>query len=219
MEPAVKAITLHQPWASLIAVGVKTIETRGRRTSYRGRIVIHAGQARPVDVMPWILRPDRNVMVDSRVPHVSPEIPLRLGAVVASAVLTDCVPVQNLINEPTCHIAEPWGAGHYIVDLVEQRPFGDYGEGRWALLLDDIAPTTDRCPACWRTATHARDCTTCGGSGSVPVPGGGAACPGCYVATPPECRVCDDYGWCDPIPARGQQAVPWEWTPQPAVAS
>lgn len=43
----VKAITLHQPWASLIAAGVKTIETRSWSTPYRGIIAIHAGVTMP----------------------------------------------------------------------------------------------------------------------------------------------------------------------------
>lgn len=37
-----KALTLHQPWASLVACGVKTIETRSWSTSYRGPLAIHA---------------------------------------------------------------------------------------------------------------------------------------------------------------------------------
>lgn len=39
-----KALTLHQPWASLIALGVKTIETRSWSTKYRGPLAIHAGK-------------------------------------------------------------------------------------------------------------------------------------------------------------------------------
>lgn len=35
-----KAISLHQPWANLIAEGRKTIETRFRRTKHRGDLVI-----------------------------------------------------------------------------------------------------------------------------------------------------------------------------------
>lgn len=38
-----KVLTLHQPWASLVALGVKTIETRSWSTSYRGPLAIHAG--------------------------------------------------------------------------------------------------------------------------------------------------------------------------------
>ncbi len=37
-----KAITLWQPWASLIAIGAKKIETRSWATKYRGPLAIHA---------------------------------------------------------------------------------------------------------------------------------------------------------------------------------
>lgn len=39
-----KAITLWQPWASLIACGAKTIETRSWGTPYRGPLAIHASK-------------------------------------------------------------------------------------------------------------------------------------------------------------------------------
>ena len=38
----VRAITLHQPWATLMAKGLKKIETRSWYTAYRGLLVIHA---------------------------------------------------------------------------------------------------------------------------------------------------------------------------------
>jgi hypothetical protein len=37
-----RAISLRQPWASLMAHGLKTIENRPWRTSFRGPILIHA---------------------------------------------------------------------------------------------------------------------------------------------------------------------------------
>jgi hypothetical protein len=42
-----KALTLWQPWASLIALGAKTIETRSWSTKYRGPLAIHAAKRRP----------------------------------------------------------------------------------------------------------------------------------------------------------------------------
>jgi hypothetical protein len=39
-----KAITIWQPYASLIALGLKRFETRGWGTSYRGPLVIHAAK-------------------------------------------------------------------------------------------------------------------------------------------------------------------------------
>jgi hypothetical protein len=47
-----KAISIRQPWASLIATGRKTIETRKWRTEYRGDILI-VSSARPrIDDLP-----------------------------------------------------------------------------------------------------------------------------------------------------------------------
>lgn len=42
-----KALTLYEPWASLIKLGRKTIETRSWGTSYRGPLAIHAGEKKP----------------------------------------------------------------------------------------------------------------------------------------------------------------------------
>ncbi|TWH47470.1 ASCH domain-containing protein [Sporomusa sp. KB1] len=39
-----KAITILQPWASLLACGAKQIETRSWPAKYRGPIAIHTGK-------------------------------------------------------------------------------------------------------------------------------------------------------------------------------
>jgi len=43
-----KAISLHEPYASLIMVKAKTIETRGWRTHYRGPLLICASKRRVI---------------------------------------------------------------------------------------------------------------------------------------------------------------------------
>lgn len=40
-----KVITIKQPWASLIILGLKKYEFRTWRTRYRGKILIHAGKS------------------------------------------------------------------------------------------------------------------------------------------------------------------------------
>ncbi len=40
----VKALTVRQPWASLIIAGYKDVENRSWTTSYRGRLAVHAGR-------------------------------------------------------------------------------------------------------------------------------------------------------------------------------
>lgn len=39
-----KALSLTQPWATLVAIGVKRLETRSWSTSYRGWLAIHAAK-------------------------------------------------------------------------------------------------------------------------------------------------------------------------------
>lgn len=39
-----KALTIKNPWAMLIAAGIKDIENRTWRTNFRGRIYIHCSQ-------------------------------------------------------------------------------------------------------------------------------------------------------------------------------
>lgn len=41
-----KALTISQPYASLIAAGEKMVENRTWETLYRGRLLIHAGKGR-----------------------------------------------------------------------------------------------------------------------------------------------------------------------------
>jgi len=38
-----KVLTLKQPWATLVAEGIKKYEFRSWRTKYRGKVLIHAG--------------------------------------------------------------------------------------------------------------------------------------------------------------------------------
>lgn len=38
-----KAITLKQPWATLVSEGIKKYEFRSWKTNYRGKVLIHAG--------------------------------------------------------------------------------------------------------------------------------------------------------------------------------
>jgi len=39
-----KALSIRQPWASLIVAGIKNVENRSWMTQYRGALLIHAGK-------------------------------------------------------------------------------------------------------------------------------------------------------------------------------
>lgn len=54
-----KVLTIRQPWATLIMLGIKQLETRSWRTHYRGELVIHAsatGSRTSVDTLLGIER-------------------------------------------------------------------------------------------------------------------------------------------------------------------
>ena len=120
-----KAFTLTQPWASLIALFLKTFETRSWKTSYRGPLLIHA--SRQVDKR----------FVNSRFGHKynmqdlwTPDNPIPTMAIVALCNLTGCVPTQPL----------PEGLTESDYDL------GDWSEDRWAWKLTDIQPLDQPVP-------------------------------------------------------------------------
>lgn len=70
-----KAISVKQPWANMIADGEKTIETRIWSTDYRGKILI----------------------VSAREPNIPPT-----GCAVAVATLVDCRPMSVLDEPAAC---------------------------------------------------------------------------------------------------------------------
>lgn len=42
-----KVLTLTQPWATLVVIGIKEIETRSWKTNHRGQLGIHAARTFP----------------------------------------------------------------------------------------------------------------------------------------------------------------------------
>lgn len=173
-----RAITLWQPWASLIAEGVKTIETRPKRAPWSSAIgetiAIHAAFSleglRSIEfdyedgwavgsipgdeshVFAW-QRIDGRLVVQLYVDGVGPfDVPL--GAVVATCTLVDVVPMTapfdpcidnygQWIPHVTCgDVLRYWPTDldepTPPVEIEDQRPFGDFAPGRWALLLDNI---------------------------------------------------------------------------------
>lgn len=164
--PDVRALTIRQPWASLIATGAKTIETRSWSTDWRGRLLIHAGAWVPPEGMEvgryaverWRDTPGKPCLVTDE-DHARPD-PLPLGAVVAVATLSDCWPIScsyaegttsevydRLVGvdaqDPTDHDrgVTILGAGpSWFADRTSDYPLGDFTPGRYAWLLTDVRP-------------------------------------------------------------------------------
>ena len=132
-----RALSLHQPWASFVAAGFKTIETRSWGTTYRGPIAIHAAKTTKslphaeehFDALLELRQAFGCDPRDFRWPH---------GAVVAYADLVDCLWVEgsagNVIHGRS-------GAGQVPKEIrVDPREFvlGDLSVGRVAWVLRDV---------------------------------------------------------------------------------
>ena len=109
-----KVLTLHQPYASLIASGLKTIETRGWNTKYRGPLAIHAAARRVPTYVHHDVNADLPAVLDSITMSrywewtEHPDDPRHggayrwvgpLGAVVATAQLVDVIPMVHAGEE------------------------------------------------------------------------------------------------------------------------
>lgn len=88
-----KAITLIQPWASLIVDGRKKIETRSWPTSYRGLLAIHAGKKMEEEF--------------AAIECGYTEMPL--GSVLGIAELVDCVRMTPATIAATDDYERLWG--------------------------------------------------------------------------------------------------------------
>lgn len=239
-----KALTLWQPWASLIAVGAKTIETRSWPTKHRGRIAIHAAQRSP-EVMrlgPWFctqrpavevgdgVLPAKWLLCDMDPDDLEPHA-LPLGAIVATADLVGCVPINpqvghehEVYDPPDDHvyttvdgralfrqrvIGDPSIPSNVMtIDLTSQLPLGDWSPGRWAWLLDDVQSTGGRCPVCWGDGVDPECVATVHGDLGVPAVQEVVTAARRQFGGP--CPVCDGDGYCQPLPAKGKQGL-WNW--------
>lgn len=131
-----KGLTLTQPWASLVALGEKRIETRGWETGYRGPIAIHAGKgAGPVggeDGLRELMAREPYASALAR-NHLLTAEQLPRGAVVATARLVACVSTNRLkaAMQELPSIRDFKVAEH-------ERAFGDYRACCFAWFLADI---------------------------------------------------------------------------------
>lgn len=110
-----KALTLWQPWATLIAIGAKTYETRSWRVDYEGPLLIHA--AKSTDGL-----------------HMAHQHPFIETLAAAGYKTIGDLPKGAFV----CRV---WLHGCYRTETVRgsiserEFRFGNYSDGRWAWKL------------------------------------------------------------------------------------
>ncbi len=115
-----KALSLTQPWATAICLGLKQWETRSWPTHFRGEVCIHASKSFPRWAKDFAFEQDvltRRFRVDQ----------MPLGMIVCVADLTECRQTDTLIKE---------------ISETEQQ-WGDYAPGRYAFKLENVRPLAD----------------------------------------------------------------------------
>jgi hypothetical protein len=145
-----KALTLTQPWATLVAIGAKRIETRSWRTAYRGPLAIHAAKGlASVGGMRGLMQlglsqPFASALLTSGFGNPGR---LPLGAIIATCTLVDCVPTDLYMTVKRGQMAgefaplttdEQWTVPPG--NISQEYTFGDYTPNRWAWLLADVQP-------------------------------------------------------------------------------
>lgn len=129
-----KAISLYQPYATLMAVGAKMYETRSWPTSYTGPIAIHSTASfPPVKQELCRVEPFRRVLLENGI-YSWKDLPT--GAIVATGYLDTCVAASELLS----------GKLSLPGVTMQERAFGDFGEYRYAFYIRDITPLPEPIP-------------------------------------------------------------------------
>ena len=122
-----KALTLWQPWASLVltrdftGVPWKRIETRGWATNYRGLLAIHASKRTDFGFFKDLSPVGRIKFGKAGLVNEEDLTELPHGAVIGKVELLDCIPIERLYGTP--------------YDAPQERSFGDWSPGRYGWLL------------------------------------------------------------------------------------
>lgn len=113
-----KALSLLQPWASLVVIGVKKIETRSWRTDYHGKLLIHASQGKAGAIFA------RDLPFKKYIPDF---YSLPFGAIIGEVILVDVIAIGKLaLSDPLIEKL-----------TLEEKAFGDYRPGRYAWIMED----------------------------------------------------------------------------------
>ncbi len=113
-------LTLTQPWATLMAVGAKKVETRSWPIRFRGWFAIHAAKGFPADCQQLCFAQPFAGVLEAAKYRGPADLPL--GKVLAVARLIDCKATEQL---------------QLIVDDTE-RSFGDYSERRYGFVTEGL---------------------------------------------------------------------------------
>jgi len=121
-------LSLLQPWATLVVIGAKTIETRSWSTRHRGHLLIHASQGKAGEIFA------EDPLFKKYIPQFNA---LPFGKIIGSAQLDKILRTEDFdltdaaMNNFT----------------LEEKAFGDYNSGRFGWMLSGPVEFQNPIPA------------------------------------------------------------------------
>lgn len=123
-----KVLSLLQPWATLVVIGAKKIETRSWATQHRGELLIHASMGKS------------GALLAAEPPftkYISNFNELPFGAIIGQVWLEEVIQMERLFL-----------SGARINQLtLEEKAFGDYSPKRYAWMLHNPIQFNSPIPA------------------------------------------------------------------------
>ena len=111
-------LSLLQPWASLVVMGIKKIETLNWSTTHRGALLIHASKGKAGNIFAEELLFKKYIQDFNKLP---------CGAIISQVTLIDVMRTEELgMTDERINIL-----------TLEEKAFGDYTSCRYAWILED----------------------------------------------------------------------------------
>lgn len=112
-----KLLSIKEPYATLLMKQIKHIETRSWKTNYRGEIYIHVSGKTL----------EKTAKENKKIQELIKDIPMNYGYIICKGNLVDCIYMDK----------------EYLKKIKKDKIehlLGDYQEGRYAWIINDIKP-------------------------------------------------------------------------------
>jgi hypothetical protein len=134
-----KAITMTQPWATLLAVGANRIETRSWPTNYRGPLAIHTAMAFPKYAVELCRQQPYAGALAAAGYHSAADLPR--GQIISVGVLDDLLRCDESTEKSVIQQSEDGLLPPHEV------AFGDFSAGRFGFVLSGMRVLPSPIPA------------------------------------------------------------------------
>jgi len=123
MVTTIKALSMWQPWASLVGLEAKRYETRSWSTNYRGPLLICSAKKKDLSSLRLLREPSFQIGLGGMLPDLIRPRDLPYGEAIAIVDLVAVVPTVELSSNQLS---------------IYEREYGDFSPGRFAWKLENV---------------------------------------------------------------------------------